>query len=165
LKEKIEPSDAEKLLKIYEYFGPTVTSKVFLWSLGGDVEEAMKIGKLIRHLRLDVFVPDRPNTLRVLGQFSVQASPIDKGNDVCASACVLAYAGGITRQGDLLVLHRPFLVPKDTSKIFDVDFENSEKAIINTTVIICGKWNSRTTISKKRSPPLHKTDTFLFIRN
>ena len=96
---QIEPGDADKLLTIYEYFGPAATSKVFLWSPGGDVREAMKIGKLIRQLRLGVFAPDRLNLLGVLGQFGVQANPIDKGNDVCASACVLAYAGGVTRWG------------------------------------------------------------------
>ena len=39
---EIEPGDAEKLLKIYEYFRPGATSKVFFWSRGGNVEEAMK---------------------------------------------------------------------------------------------------------------------------
>ena len=86
---EIQPGDAEKLLKIYEYFGPAAASKVFLWSPGGNVEEAMKIGNLMRQLRLSSIAPDRLNILGILGQLGVQASPLDKGNNLCASACVL----------------------------------------------------------------------------
>jgi hypothetical protein len=128
---EIEPGDAEKLLKLYEYFGPAAASKVFLWSPGGNVQEAMKIGKLIRQLRLSAIAPDRLNTLSILGQLGVQASPSDKGNNLCASACVLAYAGGVTQTGVLLILHRPFPAPEVKDKLSDLEFEHVEKRAIN----------------------------------
>jgi hypothetical protein len=124
---EIELGDTRKLLKMYEYFGPSVTSQVFLWSRGGDVEEAIKLGRLIRQLRLSTIAPDRFNLAGVLAQFGVHAGPIDRNNNVCASACVLVYAGGVTRSGDLLVLHRPFVDSDKASALSDVEFESAEK--------------------------------------
>jgi len=47
---EIAPGDAAKLFRLYAYFGPLATANIFLWSRGGDVEEAIKIGKLVRKL-------------------------------------------------------------------------------------------------------------------
>jgi hypothetical protein len=127
---KIEPGDADKLLKIYVYFGPAAASKVFLWSPGGNLQESIKIGRLIRQLRLSTYAPDR---LSMLGIFDSGVAPIDKSNNLCASACVLVFAGGVMRIGDLLILHRPFLLLSEADeRISDVDFETAEKHAIDT---------------------------------
>ena len=44
---EIETGDTLKLLKTYEYFGPFDSSLIFLRSRGGNLEEAIKMGKLI----------------------------------------------------------------------------------------------------------------------
>ena len=127
---EIQPGDARKVLSLYEYYGPAVTSNVYLWSPGGDVEEAIKIGRTIRRLRLETWVTDR--YLNQLDKSGVFPSPTNKENSLCASACVLIWAAGATRQGNVLVLHRPFIVPEDRSSVSDVEFETAEKQLIET---------------------------------
>ncbi len=130
---EIKPGDALKLLTLYEYFGPAVTSTVFLWSRGGDVEEAIKIGRLIRRLRLETYAPSRGNIDNILNTIlGTRASPTDSNNYICASACVLIYAAGARRTGDLLVLHRPYPPPEVTEKLSDVEIEAVERAAIST---------------------------------
>ena len=53
----IVPGDALKLLGMYEYYGDGAASTIFLLSKGGDVEEAMTMGRLIRILRLETTAP------------------------------------------------------------------------------------------------------------
>src|SRR5208283_62663 len=120
---EIEPGDALKFLKMYEYFGPQA---VFLRSRGGNVEEAMKIGRLIRRFRLETNAPD--SSEKRLGV--VEGVPDDANNIVCASACVLIYAAGVTRYGDYLNLHRA-APPRDLgATLTDVEYESLERALI-----------------------------------
>jgi hypothetical protein len=56
---EIQPGDARKVLALYQYYGPVVASNIYLWSPGGDVEEPMKIGRIIRKLRLETLVSNR----------------------------------------------------------------------------------------------------------
>jgi hypothetical protein len=83
---------------------------------------------LIRQLRLSAYAPDRFNTL---GFFEPEAIPIDKANNICASACVLAFAGGVKRAGDLLILHRPFFINEGNDRISDLEYEQAEINAIN----------------------------------
>src|SRR2546426_11255886 len=53
----IVPGDALKLLEFYKYYSHEAASTVYLRSKGGDVEEAIKMGRLIRRLRLKTEVP------------------------------------------------------------------------------------------------------------
>src|SRR5208283_958192 len=128
---ELQPGDARKVLTLYEYYGPAVASNVYLWSPGGDVEEAMKIGRIIRRLRLETWVTDR--YLTPIDKSGAFPSPANKDNSLCASACVLIWTAGATRQGNVLVLHRPVIVPEDRNSISDVDFERAEKQVIDTT--------------------------------
>jgi hypothetical protein len=127
---EIQPGDARKVLTLYEYYGPAVASNVYLWSPGGDVEEAMKIGRIIRRLRLETWVSDR--YLNPLDKFGVFPSPANDENSLCASACVLIWAAGATRQGNVPVLHRPFIVAEDRSSVSDIELESAEKQLIET---------------------------------
>ena|SRR5208337_2624625 len=114
---EIEPGDALKLLRTYEYCGQFTTGIISLFSRGGDVEEAMKIGRLIRRLRLSTQAPERS------GSYKILASPADKANSICASACILVWVAGARRTGDLLILHRPYPAPESVGKPSDIEFE------------------------------------------
>ena len=78
---------------------------------GGNVIEALQIGRLIRPLYLDTGAPLSPQA----GPYakhncsSDHASVRQKGMCLCASACFLIWAGGMTPFGDHVYLHRiPF---------------------------------------------------------
>jgi TPR repeat protein len=121
----IVPGDARKLLDFYKTYGVTI-SPVYLRSKGGSVEEAMKMGAIIRRLRLETEVPvwdtDRPPLDRI---------KVDHQEDeLCASACFLVYAGGASRFGNYLALHRPSLPRNEARKINDVEYEAAQKAMV-----------------------------------
>lgn len=83
---------------------------VYLWSSGGSVEEAMKIGRLIRKgliaTSAPIHLPDWPVGHGFLNLYG--KNPIcNNATCHCASACFLIWAGGVDRQGNLLGLHRP----------------------------------------------------------
>ncbi len=76
---------------------------VYLASQGGDVLEAMKIGRLIRKLRYETFGP-----LNFDGHI-VSHVKFDKQNLTCASSCFFLLAAGIERVGNVVGIHRPYL--------------------------------------------------------
>jgi len=86
-----------------------MNGKVFLASQGGNADEALKIGYLIRHLRLSTDAPSHPPPS---GGSSV-VLPIDLANSrnyQCASACFLLYVAGIYRNfiwAGRLGIHQP----------------------------------------------------------
>ena len=80
----IVPGDTLKLLAIYEKYSSAAVSTVYLRSKGGDVDEAMKMGRLIRALRLKTEVP-----LRYDNRILSVVPAAEKENAVCASACFL----------------------------------------------------------------------------
>jgi len=74
---------------------------VWLASPGGNLSEALRIGRLIRQLALEVRAPiDRAHPLVYLQ---------DADNNTCASACFFLYVAGVNRQGSVLGIHRPTL--------------------------------------------------------
>jgi hypothetical protein len=123
----IVSGDAVKLLKIYEYYGYAAASTVYLRSRGGNVEEAMKMGQLVRRLRLTTYAPNIDDNGRVL---PYQVPSAIKDNFICASACFLVYVGGAERLGQLLVLRRPYLSKEEGSNLSDVDHEAAEKRVM-----------------------------------
>ena len=65
---EIVPGDAQRLLDAYAKYG-TEISPIYLRSKGGDVEEAMRMGTIVRRLRLETcscrqFFPDKMSLLR-----------------------------------------------------------------------------------------------------
>jgi tetratricopeptide (TPR) repeat protein len=121
----IVPGDAQRLLDFYRTYG-TMTSPVHLRSQGGNVEEAMHMGAIIRRLRLETEVP-----LWDAGKQPIDTIKVDhQENTVCASACFLVYAGGASRFGNYLAMHRPFF-PRETAKtLSDVEYEVAEKEML-----------------------------------
>jgi hypothetical protein len=100
---EIKRGDYKKFLKTVVEAGPKV-SKVSLMSPGGDAEEAMKIGRLIRALRLETDVPviPLPEGLKCIPE------PADPKNCICASSCFLIFVGGTHRYASSLGVHRIF---------------------------------------------------------
>jgi hypothetical protein len=118
--------DALKLLGMYRYYGADAASTIFLLSKGGDVEEAMTMGRLIRTLRLETWAP-----LHIqLPEPSGLVMPDDKDNFICASACFLIYAGGVQRHGDFLVLHRPYFSKSAVLEMSDVEQESRQRKVM-----------------------------------
>ncbi len=115
---EIIKGDYEKVSAFYRKNHPML-GEIDLWSLGGDVETAMNIGRLLRKY---LVTAEAPMNLRgaipaVLfapehAKASLLANPVDsnwfcRGPDcVCASACALIWFGGVERFGDV-GLHRP----------------------------------------------------------
>ena len=118
----IVPGDAKKLLDFYMTYGVT-TSPVHLRSKGGNVEEAMKMGAIIRRLRLETEVP-----VWDTGRQPIDAVKVDhQENTICASACFLVYAGGASRFGNYVAMHRPFFPREEARKLSDVEYEAAQK--------------------------------------
>ena len=89
-----------------------MTGEVFLASQGGDVFEALKIGYLIRHLRLTTDAPSRPPPT-VRSSRSEIIRPFDLVNPrnyQCTSACFFLYVAGVYRDfiwAGRLGIHHP----------------------------------------------------------
>jgi hypothetical protein len=111
IKGEIASGDSSKFARIVRDNHPFL-DQVTLWSSGGLVEEALKIGQLIRKAMLKTYSPivwgynfgsDGVGRLD-----STEFTPVCKGATCnCASACALIWAAGITRGGGLVGLHRP----------------------------------------------------------
>ena len=89
-----------------------ISGGVFLASPGGDVAEAIKIGRLLRALQLSTEAPSGERhgwkqNLSAIGADDLR----DPRNYGCASACFLLFAAGIHRNvnwAGRLGIHRPF---------------------------------------------------------
>ena len=75
---------------------------IWLASPGGDLFEAMRIGTLVRRMKLSVSAPDANQEI-----WSNKIRVKEPKNNVCASACFFIYAAGAERSGEILGIHRP----------------------------------------------------------
>jgi hypothetical protein len=115
---EIQNGDYEKFAKVVSDNHPFL-SNVTLWSPGGSVEEALKIGRLVRKDLLQTHAPfsglgGRANqgSLEIIqwGEERTSYYHACKGADCyCASSCFLIWAGGASRDGDFIGIHRPSL--------------------------------------------------------
>jgi hypothetical protein len=101
LEGKIEAGDFDKLRNFYFREGAI---NIFLASPGGDLAEAMKIGRLVRELKLTTAVPDKLRPASDLSS-TFQKEWIAKykltdlnANYMCASACFFIFVAGIHRE-------------------------------------------------------------------
>jgi hypothetical protein len=124
---KIEAGDYDKLRNIYgerqsEFFLGMSDNVLSLASPGGDLAEAMKIGRLVRALKLITDVPSR-NRPHIIGQgpqVGEHKLTNPQANYACASACFFIFVAGVKRIQDswsdddpILGIHRPFLSDSD----------------------------------------------------
>jgi len=99
MKGQIEVGDADKFARILRDYHPFLVT-VFLQSPGGSVEEALKIGRLIRsHL----IATDQS----VVPWCAYGSSSPDCEQQHCSSACFFIWSAGIFRRGTKIGLHRP----------------------------------------------------------
>jgi hypothetical protein len=106
----IEPGDAQKFMVLLRQHHPFV-DLVTIASSGGSVEEAIKIGRLIRRFLLITQAPYRPfgTSPNGVGMFAESGGKtICEGPHCnCASSCFLIWAGGYERLGHVLGVHAP----------------------------------------------------------
>lgn len=132
LEGKIEAGDYNKLRTAFGleksinqfYIGMPEANEIYLASPGGDLAEAMKIGRLVRALKLHTIVPSR---LKYHPGPYEKYSPADRhqlinptANYMCASACFFIFVAGIKRTDEVefqdhprLGIHRPYLSDND----------------------------------------------------
>ena len=119
----ITSGDYEKLRKLIDEncpgkWTPQCPHRILLASPGGSLLEAMKIGRLIRKLRLDTAAPvaGPPSEIRREIARAMKLKDPD-GDWMCASACFFIYVAGIDHRSMLLPgalgIHRPYLSDAD----------------------------------------------------
>jgi hypothetical protein len=119
IKGKIEPGDATRFAQLLRSNHPFLHD-VTLWSPGGSVEEALKIGRLIRKGLIVTYAPSNGSAEALylnpasgwakkrLGWGSLRDVRGCEGVDCnCASACFLIWTAGVERNGSALGVHRP----------------------------------------------------------
>ncbi len=115
IKGTITSGDSAKFAQLLRKSHPFL-SRVLLWSSGGSVEEAIKIGRLIRKGLLETEAPTdfsqlagtAPTPPEGWGSLFDRNEKVCKGYDChCASACFLIWTAGVERSGTSLGLHRP----------------------------------------------------------
>jgi hypothetical protein len=109
---EVASGNADKFAELLRLYHPFV-DRVLLSSPGGLVEEALKIGKLVRTAML---ITEAPLSWGKNGEGLLESGmtgemtpgrTICEGSDCnCASACFLVWAAGIKREGGLVGLHR-----------------------------------------------------------
>jgi hypothetical protein len=113
LEGKIDAGDCNTLRKFLSDKSTfdKISGGVFLASPGGNLQEAAKIGSLIRSLGLSTSAPSGPPTGRKLGESRIRPENLRDPNDyLCTSACFLLFVAGIYRDlnwSGRLGIHRP----------------------------------------------------------
>jgi hypothetical protein len=121
LEGKIEAGDFDKF-KSSILNGENVV-EIYLASPGGNLGEAMKIGLLIRTLRLSTVVPSRALTNQAHNGVAAQHNLKDPAaNYMCASACFFIFVAGVHRSSDnsgpaILGIHRPTVSASDLKRL------------------------------------------------
>jgi hypothetical protein len=96
---RIEPGDFAEFASLV--LTTRGTGVVWLASPGGNLAEALRIGRLIRQLALEVRAP--------VGRARPLVRLRDADNNTCASACFFLYVAGVNRQGSVIGIHKPAL--------------------------------------------------------
>jgi hypothetical protein len=106
---KIENGDAEKFEKLVKDLRQKkiAVNMLTLASSGGDANEAMRIGKIVRKS----FIPTHAPFALDYGWTCNGYPPGVKDDDCdCASACFLIWVAGVYRMGNVLGIHRPYFL-------------------------------------------------------
>jgi len=122
----ISKGDYEKVVTLLRANEPFL-SKFVLNSPGGDVDEALKIGRLFREHLIQTWAAIASNDDAGPTFFSpTSGNPLCSGQHcTCASACALIFLGGVDRTGTV-GLHRPQIIdptfrglsPTDASTVY-----------------------------------------------
>jgi hypothetical protein len=103
----ITPGDYDRFASAIKQWGPYPFS-LSLRSQGGNVSEALRIGRLVRQLSITVFAPNystfHPN--RADCTYDNEAQDLHRNiSCICASACTLIFMGGVYRMGSEIYVH------------------------------------------------------------
>jgi hypothetical protein len=134
---KIEAGDFDKFKGFI--LNNEKTTELYLASPGGDLNEAMKIGLLVRALKLWTVVPSKTLTDQRRELAAARHDLKDaKDNYKCASACFFIFVAGVHRSSDdlgppILGIHRPSLAKNDLSRL-DIDQNTAADARMRTIV-------------------------------
>jgi hypothetical protein len=110
---RIEVGDFDRLKK-FILDGPGAV-EIYLASPGGDLAEAIRIGQLVRFLKLSTVAPSKPLTNESRELSAARHNLNDtKADYLCVSACFFVFVAGIHRRRDtsgpvILGIHRPTL--------------------------------------------------------
>jgi hypothetical protein len=121
LEGKIEAGDFDKF-KRFILNGDNVV-EIYLASPGGNLGEAIKIGLLVRLLKLSTVAPSKALTSQNRNAVAAQHNLKDPAaNYMCASACVFIFVAGIHRSADnsgeaILGIHRPSLSADELKRL------------------------------------------------
>jgi hypothetical protein len=126
LRGEIAKGDYEKVVKSLTY---PWTSMFSLVSPGGDVDEALKIGRLFRKHLIATDAPYRES------DGSVQFGKICRGqNCACVSACALIWFGGVDRSGTV-GLHRPYINDPRFSGLSPLEASREYRRMLNNVTV------------------------------
>jgi len=137
LEGKIETGDFDKF-KTFVLNGNN-PAEIYLASPGGNLAEAMKIGLLVRILKLSTVVPSKAMTNQGHYLTASRHNLKDPNSDyMCASACFFIFVAGIHRTSEdlgpaILGIHMPFLSNDDLKKL-NLDQATAVEDRIRTTV-------------------------------
>jgi hypothetical protein len=121
LEGRIESGDFDKL-KNFLLDGPGAT-EIYLASPGGNLAEAIRIGRLLRLLKLSTVVPNKSLTNEARESAGKKHGLKNTKTDyTCASACFFIFIAGIHRRDDSsglvsLGIHRPSMSRADLRKL------------------------------------------------
>jgi hypothetical protein len=116
---EIVTGDADRFEDALGKAGPDVAIVKLRASPGGDLREAIRIGQLIRRLKMftDVAAQADPSPVIDLTPEGAYVYGTD-ADATCASACFFIWIAGAQRQGNyMLVVHRPYFDPTEFSKL------------------------------------------------
>ncbi|MFW5452785.1 hypothetical protein [Thioalkalivibrio sulfidiphilus] len=85
-------------------------ASIFISSPGGDLHEAMRIGRLIRKIGYVTDIPTARPDASCTPLYNIQ-------HCTCDSACLFIWLGGIKREGDYITVHRPYIEPSSLREI------------------------------------------------
>ena len=105
LRGKIVKGDYERVRSFIYFFS---TTKFILASPGGDVDEALKIGRLFRKHLILADAPWRKPDGSIWIYGLDRTAPCRGQNCTCASACAFIWFGAVERDGTV-GLHRPYI--------------------------------------------------------
>ncbi len=104
--------------KLLSFVDANEARSIYLASPGGSVTEAIKIGRLVRALKLETIIPVqvRGDIRDKLADRHKLTNP--KANYMCASACFFLFVAGVNRDHELpgdpiLGIHRPYLTDSE----------------------------------------------------
>ena len=109
---KVVAGDYVRLRTLLKEQGPKV-ERVYLFSPGGDLGQALQISELIKRLQLRTSGPAvwYDDTVRPVPECRA-GRPRDPRNCMCASSCFVIWAAGGERDRSVLAVHRPAFEPE-----------------------------------------------------